>query len=74
MAITVNAPGWTVQGTSRETAPAVAAAVLPGLPDEFLTAGSTVEEEVVLQPSAATRDAGAAPATAIDLSCRPGRR
>ena len=44
--------------------------MLPGLPDQFLTAESTIDDEVVLQPSP-TRD-GAPPAAAVDLSCDLG--
>ncbi|MEO8259426.1 MAG: CHAT domain-containing protein [Acidobacteriota bacterium] len=64
--ITVNSPGWEIQGPSRGAV--TPTAVLPGLPEEFLTIGSTVEEEVVLQPRPAARDAGVL-AGSIDLSC-----
>ena len=65
--ITVNAPGWEVQSAARG-GPAAAGASLPGLPPEFLTAGSTVEEEVVIQSRPVARDA-AAPPGPIDLTC-----
>src|SRR5215467_176546 len=56
--IAVNSPGWEVQRPSRGAA-SPEAALLPGLPDEFLTPASIVDEEVVLQPRP-TRD-GAPP-------------
>ena len=65
--LTVNSPGWNVQGTSRGSI-SPSAAVLPGLPEEFLMAGSSVDDEVVLQPGP-TRDGSPPPGT-IDLSCK----
>src|SRR3954469_6938738 len=53
-------PGWEVRSATRGT-PSSAGAGLPGLPDEFLTSGSRVEEEVVLEPRAVARDAASAP-------------
>jgi CHAT domain-containing protein len=65
--LTVDSPGWNVQGPSRGSI-SPAAALLPGLPDEFLTETTSVEDEVVLQP-APTRDGSPPPGT-IDLSCK----
>src|SRR5215471_11095879 len=64
--IAVNSPGWEIQRPSRG-AVSPEAALLPGLPDEFLTPVSIVDEEVVLQPRP-TRD-GALTSPAVDLSC-----
>ena len=65
--MTVNSPGWEVQRPSRG-AVSPTTPLLPGLPDEFLTAGSTVDEEVVLQPRPTARGADA-PSGSLDLSC-----
>src|ERR1041384_6346928 len=64
--IAVNSNGWQVQGRSRGATTATGA-LPPGLPEDFLPTASTVEE-VVLQPRATIRAAGAA-ASPIDLSC-----
>jgi CHAT domain-containing protein len=65
--MTVNSPGWEVRSATRETASS-AGALLPGLPDEFLTSGSTVEEEVILEPSPVARDRGGMPGP-VELTC-----
>lgn len=67
--ISVNSPGWEAQRPSRGTA-SPEAALLPGLPDDFLTTASTVADEVVLQPRP-SRD-GAPPSSTVDLSCDLG--
>ena len=68
--ITVHSPGWEVRATARG-AVAPMAPSLPGLPEEFLTAGSSVEE-VVLQPRPVGRGAVAASVDRSEL--RPRRR
>ena len=65
--VTVNSRDWDVRRASRGTASSTGP-VLPGLPEEFLTSGSTVEEEVVLEPRPATREAGVGPGP-IDVTC-----
>jgi CHAT domain-containing protein len=74
MPIQIQSPGWKVKRVAasrvrarRRGAAPKATPDLPGLPPEFLTAGSSVTEEAVLEP-AATRTRAAA-ASAVDLSC-----
>jgi hypothetical protein len=68
MPIQIQSPGWKVKRVAASRgAAAKAAPDLPGLPPEFLTAGSRVAEEAVLEP-AATRTRAAA-AGAVDLTC-----
>src|SRR5688572_30116544 len=67
MAIQLNTPGWWIQRAGGTRGAAAAAVGLPGLPPDFLTAESRVEEEVVLEPAPATRG-GETAATSIDLS------
>jgi hypothetical protein len=55
------------RGGGARGAAAKAAAELPGLPPDFLTAESSVADEAVIEPSA-TRTRAAAP-TAVDLAC-----
>ena len=50
---------------------AATAATLPGLPQEFLTDASSVDDEVVVQPRPTARGA-APPSSAVDLSCELG--
>ena len=65
--ITINSPNWEIQPPTRGAASPTDVA-LPGLPDEFLTTGSSVENEVILQPRPVARGAPAPPGP-IDLSC-----
>ena len=65
MALTVQSPGWEIQRPSRGSV-SPAAALLPGLPEEFLTSASTVDEEVVLQPQ--TTRGGVAPSASITMT------
>src|SRR5687768_11364995 len=67
MPIQLNTPGWRIQRAGGTRGAAAAAVGLPGLPPDFLTAESRVEEEVVLEPAPATRG-GETAATSIDLS------
>ena len=63
MPIQVNSPGWKVRrAAGSRGAAAAAAADLPGLPSEFLTAESRVADEAVLEPAPATRGASHRPA------------
>jgi len=72
MAVQINSPGWKVRrgGVSRS---ALRAAVLPGLPHDFLTPASRIKDEVVLEPVAGTRALRAA-SDVVDLTSnvRPG--
>ncbi len=69
MPVRLNSLGWRIRtvaasrGIAREPA-----AALPGVPPDFLTPGSRVVDEVVLEPAASTRSRAAAP-DAIDLTC-----
>ena len=74
MAIQITSSGWRPRagGTARGTA--AASATLPGLPSEFLSDGSRVSDEVVVEPTAATRGApaGAQP-LALTADVPPGK-
>src|SRR5215213_8955381 len=74
MPVQVNSPGWKVRrvvgsrGLARSNAQP-----LPDLPPDFLTAGSRVVDEVILEPEAGIRSRSAG-TDAVDLTCdvRPG--
>ena len=66
MPLTVNSSGWEARSTTRGAVSSTAP-LLSSLPDEFLPAGSTVEE-VVVQPRPVARGADA-PSSAINMSC-----
>ena len=74
MPVQVNSPGWKITRDviSRSLARSTAEA-LPDLPPDFLTAGSRVVDEVILEPEPGVRTR-AARSDAIDLTCdvRPG--
>ena len=69
MAVQINSPGWKVRraGASRGGLRADAGG-LPGLPADFLTPASRVQDEVVLEPVAGTRGLGAG-SDVIDVTC-----
>src|SRR4029450_13023465 len=73
MAVQINSPGWKVgrAGASRGGLRADAGG-LPGLPADFLTPASRVQDEVVLEPVAGTRGLGAG-SDVIDLTCDVSR-
>jgi len=68
MAVQINSPGWKVRrpGASRGGLRADAGG-LPGLPADFLTPASRVQDEVLLEPVAGTRGLGAG-SDVIDLT------
>ena len=76
MSVRINSPGWTVRPAAASRAVARGnAAVLPGLPPEFLTTGSRVIDQVILEPTADTRvRSRAARGEALDLTAdvKPG--
>ena len=68
----VNSPGWDVRrNLASRGAGEIAAVALPGLPDDFLAEGARIDEEVILQPRPAARDA-AVSSGAIDLTTELG--
>ena len=69
MAIKLNTPDWqTAKAATTRAATRSRAAVIPGLPAEFLTTQSSVTDEFVAEPRPQVRGAGAAPGTRIETS------
>src|SRR5688572_8846645 len=74
MPVQIHSPGWTVTRAAASRGVAGSNAIpLPDLPPDFLTAGSRVVDEVILEPEGGVR-ARAARSDVIDLTCdvRPG--
>ncbi len=68
----VNSPGWDVRrNLASRGAGELAAVALPGLPDDFLAEGAKIDDEVILQPRPAARDAAISPGP-IDLTTELG--
>jgi CHAT domain-containing protein len=73
MPIQIQSPGWKVRRlAASRSAAAKAAPDLTGLPPEFLTAGSSVAEEAVIEPAATRTRAAAAGAVDLTYDVEPG--